>query len=202
MSKPEVNIDKMHKIVTGKSCSYKTHLSGKNVKPCGFTLYAIDKKLNDALLECANIGPDLKSHFVILPKGTVMYHGTIGDEKHPYNQQKNFGWFTSTLSHQGPVQSNRIDMYRTTMNLLCLFIPRLHQRKMVGTDIVKLITTRHRNLQDNCNVVVKTNNGLNKIGLHLAGYVGCDECEIGLLKPVIDRFVKHVKTIQKTKFID
>lgn len=186
-----------------ENCEYKTHPAGfGGKKNCNFNIRKIPDKIQKVLRWCTKT----QSVFVIIPKGAKMYRGTLVspniEKLVPWVVDKNFGWFTSTIEHQGNVNYTQIDEYETREALLCMFEPNLHYSGMRGNSYYNYPVTAGQNARTKCNLfhVNEASELLNgrDLSLTIDGYVGCDECEIGLTKESIIAKLKH-RGIVKTK---
>lgn len=190
-----------------ENCEYKTHIAGiGGKKPCNFKMKKLPKPIQTALEWCTK----LKSIYVVIPTGTKMYRGTLVYSKMkklvPWIPNKRFGWFTSTIEHQGNINYTQIDEYEVMEPLLCIFIPNLHSKGLRGNEYYRNIIRASMTSETRCEIVEKASSMLQERdrNLNIDGYVGCDECEIGLTQPSIMRKIKH-RGIVKTKslaFID
>lgn len=186
-----------------RHCKYMTHLSGKSEKPCNFKIIKIPSRIQDILRGCLRTS----DVFVIIPERTSLFRGTLEYREMgkivPYVLGKNFGWFTSTIEHQGNINFTRIDEYKTTKRLLCIFQPSLRKHLQVtGNSYYSWINVFNKGLLKCKNKIDTENEILNLLphgGLELDGYIGCDECEIGLTRRAIETSVKLYKEKVVTK---
>jgi hypothetical protein len=187
------------------NCAYKTHIAGfGGVKDCQFKFVDIPERIQDAIRECT----EMDKYFVIIPAGTILYRGSLdmgGGNKVPipWVEDKRFGWFTSTLEHQNNINYTRVDSYKVVKPLLCVFEANLHSTGMRGNQYYPSILIGTKNM---CELVVTGSKALQgkSTDLSLDGYVGCDECEVGLTKDSIIGKLRYVKLekVKQLKYID
>ena len=176
-------------------CNYKTHIAGiGGAKPCNFNIESLPNGIEEAINSC--IGTN-NIKFVIIPVGTIMYRGYLiypGMSKNllPWVRSKNFGWFTSTLEHQGNINHTHIQKFKTNKPLLCIFQHRLHSTGMRGNQYYKYVKQYSDKLS------------YRDSSLMIDGYIGCDECEIGLTKESIQTKLLQgpLEQVKSLKYID
>lgn len=189
-----LDLSRLYQPIQLPNCDYKVHPAGiGGAKPCNFNVQGIPQPIQDALNRCINTRNMM---FVIIPAQTKMYRGTLVVGKMgrivPWVKEKDFGWFTSTKRHQGNINYTHIQPFMTRAPLLCIFEPRLHSTGMRGNTFYREVVRYSKLLNSRDPDLV------------IDGYIGCDECEIGLTKEAIMTKLLHGKIRQEKslKYID
>src|SRR3972149_718701 len=124
---------------------------------------------------------------VILPKETKLYHGTLVVKGQPIKLREMI-WLTSTLAHQGNFNSTHIFEFIVKEPLVLVFEPNLSLRygsSVRGFEykpILKAIQLYHQQ----------------EFKKSIDGYIGCNECEIGLfVKSFLDKVDQNPKVVRE-----
>lgn len=186
------NVD-THKNPLKRECHWPTTLMGTNIKDCNFVLEF------DEVVEVEISKNKFKFVLVRIPEGTKIYHATFSFGQIPWFESKQpmspkgIVWFASTYDHTGPIQKTHILTYTVKTDLVMIFEYDLLQ---YGDD-VRGFEYFSRRLP----VYIEK---LREKGRHIDGYIGCNECEIGIINESISKISKKPENIVELgmKFID
>lgn len=171
-------------------CRWPTHLAGNDVQNCNFGFKPVASG---------------EYQVVELPPGTTLYHTTFAslravgtpwwDTMPPTNTTSGGVFFTSSRDHQSAVNGTHLLEYVTDCSLYLLYIQNLSAQLgfAVGNDFVR--SSQYPRVLDDIQ---------REDGITVAGYVGCNECEIFLHNEDIRRCVATppVAVVPKSTYMD
>lgn len=165
----------------GGECRWISSLVGK-VDQCNFILEAVD------VFEIQ----DKKVVLVDIPEGTKLYHATFipmgGDKwfetQMPFDSGKGIVWFASTPMHSSVINHTHILEYTVEEPLRMVF-----ERNIAISYADKGVTKGY----DYLPILAMTQIKLKELfGQKIDGYIGCNECEIGIFNDSIkEKLSKH-----------
>ncbi len=142
-----------------------------------------------------------KYDIVMLPRGTFLYHTTTkGIEKDkwwekyfPRDTTKGGIFFNQSEKHQGLHTGDTILMYKTKCDIYMLFVQNIHKQLnfAVGNDMVP-----HPEYKLLIQKVANDHN------LKIAGYIGCNECEIFIHNEEVETCLYKKPEKEMTKIFD
>lgn len=176
-----------------RNCQWPTTLMGTNIKECNFVLDFDD----DIDVEISKT--KFKLVLVRIPRGTKIYHATISiGQKTPWfelrqpSSSRGVVWFASTYQHTGPIQKTHVLTYIVEEDLVMIFEYNLMD---YGDDVrgFEYVNRLHMYIEK-----------LKQKGKYIDGYIGCNECEIGILNESITKISKKPENITEMgiKYID
>lgn len=186
-------------------CKWPYSIRGGPVSDCNFPIKDVPTDLTefaynknkpvkmDEFLSSENV------KLVVIPKNTMLLHGVLDSQ---YNRQwwvnskpeseYNVVWFTSDNQHILNINATHILVYETNKNLLCLYEQNLRKKygqNVRGYEYSRILRKYITRVANRYNILIN-------------GYVGCNECEIGLTnetaadlvgpKSVIDFGTKYI----------
>jgi len=171
-------------------CRWPTRMGGfaKTVKDCNFNMKPLRKfRFGDREFEIA-----------VIPAGTDLYHGTKDKDMNPTgpdewyeNNRKKMVWFASTLDHTMPLGPMKI--FKTT-NKEDLTVVFFRNKGMLNIDISKDLRPMVAKIAQK---LYQETDGK----VFIDGYMGCNECEIGIFLPSLSKLVYPVSE-EKVPYIE
>ena len=198
------------------SCEWPISLGGMNAKPCEFDdftqlnmfqpetwdelqLFAADPEKIIDIAGLNELIDKAKLVFGIIKAGVLLLHSTLTPRQHQQwwrqanpsgaLRRKKMVWFVTSETHANNIEGSHLLYYKTKRPLLCLF----------ERNIAKKYGNKRPDYAGNTfsvDIFPRIQYALReKANLLLDGYVGCNECEVGLLnKTSQDALVlEHVK---------
>lgn len=184
-------------------CCWPTSLGSAKCVPCDFSDIDMVQPSNRDELSIfgSKIDFDLLNEVLlkyqiiltIIKQGTVLSHGTLSPSKEWWKYTVPKGdmvWFTTGKKHQKNIAKSHILKYIVKRPLLCFYERNIGKKYGV--------TNGHQYYQK---IYPRLKRDMQSSGIRIDGYVGCNECEIGL-ENLSDKIIFSQSIIQSRKFID
>jgi len=158
----------------GKTCASYTNKFKSQVKSCNFEMFGIvDPKAQNGTI-------------VTIPKNTVLYHATISfpkkGETHWFSKNcpnNEVNWFTPSLDHIDYHNYTHVLAYFTAEPIRVIFYQNIPERGNVFFPTL----TQSKEFQDK----------------EIDGYIGCNECEIALMREAVNAKFKRMTASLKSE---
>lgn len=183
-------------------CCWPTTIGSNKCKPCDFSRVTYQPETIDELklfgdVDINKLNSVLGKYnlvFSILRKGAIIGHSTLSPKNSWWNTQTypkgNMVWFTVSKKHQKNIPKTHTLYYKVNKNILCFYERNIWEKYGVNTGqeyYDRVYNRIHREVL--------------QCGLNINGYIGCNECEIGLTDLsnilTLEHIEKHI-----LKFID
>ncbi len=167
-------------------CEWPTRMGGFLVKDCQLPI----KHLETVMID------DQEYDIVTVPIGTVLYHGTkepnIKYESLNSWSKRAVTWFATTFDHTMTLGPMKVHEFTIKNTLTLLFVRNMKRKYNIssGFSFVRpLVVIKQQ-------IIEKTTGRI-----HIDGYIGCNECEIGIFHESLNK-LNYPSTIKNVPYIE
>ena len=171
-------------------CKWPARIGGFLVKDCQLPIVPLETVTIDK-----DDGGD-EYDIVTVPVGSSLYHGT----KDPARKHESVDswskqpvtWFATTLDHTMPLGPMKIHEFTTKEPLTLLFVRNMTKKYNIssGAVFIPMLISIGQQISEET-----------KERIYIDGYVGCNECEIGILRKSLDK-LNYPSTIKNAPYIE